>query len=205
MRSIPNSTRSTSSSKTLGEAGSFTEDIAGQDDYKAIVSKANSVPLTRLFKYYGLRLSESNQYIVCPFKSHKGGRENSASFKYYAPTNTYHCFGCKAGVDPVSFVMNMENISYSRAARKIVEEFSEDIDEGIVFEYENSSETLEIMADFSTHVREFREKFKSPEAFLYIEEVCKMFDDLNLRRNMDNEALKWIVDLLKMRIQAYDE
>lgn len=205
MRSISNSTRSISNVSSSGKAGNFTDLVDGEDDVKELISKANSVPLMRLFRYYGVRIDEVNRFIVCPFKSHKGGRENSASFKFYPETNSFWCFGCKTGITPVVFVATMENINYVRAAYKIIESFSEDIDEDNVFDRDNFSERLEIMMDFSNVIREFREKFSSDKSFEYIEEICSHYDTVNLKHDLTNEALRHIVDQYKHIISLYNE
>lgn len=205
MRSISNSTRSISNVSSSGKAGNFTDLVDGDDDVKELISKANSVPLMRLFRYYGIRIDEVNRFIVCPFKSHKGGRENSASFKFYPETNSFWCFGCKTGITPVVFVATMENINYVRAAYKIIESFSEDIDEDNVFDRDNFSERLEIMMDFSNVIREFREKFSSEKSFEYIEEICSHYDAVNLKHDLNNEALHHIVDQYKHIISLYNE
>jgi len=205
MRSISNSTRSISNVSSSGKAGNFTDLVDGEDDVKELISKANSVPLMRLFRYYGVRIDEVNRFIVCPFKSHKGGRENSASFKFYPETNSFWCFGCKTGITPVVFVATMENINYVRAAYKIIESFSEDIDEDNVFDRDNFSERLEIMMDFSNVIREFREKFSSDKSFEYIEEICSHYDAVNLKHDLTNEALRHIVDQYKHIISLYNE
>jgi len=203
MRPISNPTGSDSDVSSLGEAGSFTAFVEGEDNVKELISKANSVPLMRLFRYYGIRIDEVNRYIVCPFKSHKGGRENSASFKFYPETNSFWCFGCKTGITPVAFVSAMENINYLRAAYKILESFSEDIDEDNIFDHDNFSERLEIMMDFSNTVREFREKFLDSKSFEYIEEICSHYDAINLKHDLTNEALRHIVDQYKQVISLY--
>ena len=55
-------------------------------EYKALIAKANSVDLSVILNHYNINYS--NTTIICPFKSHKGGREGSASFKIYLDTNS---------------------------------------------------------------------------------------------------------------------
>lgn len=84
------------------------------------IKAANSVPLEKIFKLYELNISKFNNKVICPFKSHKGGRESTASFYFYQKTNTYWCFGCKQGSTPIDFVKIYENISFHHAIEKIL-------------------------------------------------------------------------------------
>jgi DNA primase len=205
MRSISNTTGSISQGKALGQAGSFTDSVAGQDDVKDLISKANSIPMMRLFKHYGIRINEINRMVICPFKSHKGGRENSASFQFYPETNSFYCHGCKLGTKPVNFVSNIENISFIQSVHKIIEHFSDDIDEDNIFDIQDYSQRLEIMMEFSNCVREFRENYQGDKAFEHIEQICKHYDIINLKHNLDNDALRHVVDKLKEAILEYNE
>ena len=44
---------------------------------------------------------------LCPFHS-----EKTPSFTVFTDTNSYHCFGCGAGGDVITFVMAAENLDY---------------------------------------------------------------------------------------------
>ncbi len=205
MRPISSSNRPNSDSEAHSEAGGFTEPFTGKNEYKDLISKANAVPLTIVFKYYGLRLDECNRKIICPFKSHNGGRENSASFNFYPQTNTFWCFGCKTGPGAVDFVSEIEEIGKIQAANKILDIFSSDIDEDNILDRENYSLKLEIMLEFSSIVRDFRAKYNSSKSFSYIENICSVFDSLNLKHNLNNDALKHVVSKLKEQILSYHE
>lgn len=73
-----------------------------KDEIKAEVSMRDV--LTR----YGLAANRAG-FIRCPF--HQGDRE--ASMKVY--DRDFHCFGCGENGDVFSFVMKMENCSFSDA------------------------------------------------------------------------------------------
>jgi hypothetical protein len=203
---LSSTARSISNSQISGEAGDFTDSYTGEDDNKTLIAQANSIFLVRIFKMYGINVNEHNRKIICPFKSHSGGHENSASFYYYPNTNSFFCFGCRKG-GPVShgceFVAAMECISKIRAAHKILELFSSDVDEFSVPEANNVSERMEIMMNFSNTVREFRQIHTDEKSYEFIEFCCRVYDQHNLKRDLDNEVLRNIVEQLKETIEVY--
>lgn len=202
MRELSNSFRPTSSSKVSGEDRNFTDSFTGEG-YKSVIDKANTVPISKLFKLYGLKLDEINRKITCPFKTHKGGRENTASFYYYPHTNTYHCYGCKQGNTPIDFIINMERCSAKKAAIKILENFSEDVDEDLILNKDDFSEKLKILISYSDEVRLFRLNHINEEDFNFIEDNCQTFDKICQRHDLNADALKVVVSKLIDNIKKY--
>ena len=47
---------------------------------------------------------------LCPFHN-----EKTPSFFVFGNTETYHCFGCGAGGDVITFIMSAENLDYPSA------------------------------------------------------------------------------------------
>lgn len=60
--------------------------------------------------YVTLKRAGSNYSGLCPFHS-----EKTPSFVVFPSTQSFHCFGCGAGGDVITFVMRAENIDYSSA------------------------------------------------------------------------------------------
>jgi hypothetical protein len=206
MRPISSPTGSSSDSQAPGETGNIAEAFAGKDYYKELINKANTVPLTRVFKHYGIRADEYNRKITCPFKSHKGGRESSPSFYYYAGTNSFRCYGCGIGhqyAHGCEFIAAMEGISRVKAASKILDLFSSDVDDDGVLTKHDFSERLEIMMDFSNTVRDFRQSHPDSESQKFIEDMCWVYDQHNLKRDNNNDALRRIIEQLKEKIACY--
>jgi DNA primase len=80
--------------------------------------------------YVPLKKSGQNFKGLCPFHS-----EKTPSFMVSQPKQIFHCFGCNAGGDMVSFLMKHENLSFGEALRYIakkagikIEEFGHDKD-----------------------------------------------------------------------------
>lgn len=205
MRPLQSSTGSISSSETPGEAGDFTTPFTRKEYYSDLISRANTVPLVKLFKHYGLRLDEHNRKIVCPFPSHQGGRERSGSFYFYPDTNTFWCFGCKTGVTPCDLVAGLDGCTKVKAASKVLELFHADADDDNIFDRQNFSEKLEIMMDFSNYVRDFLQQNDDPKSRTFIEGICAVYDELNLmHKNFNNEALRSVVDKLKEQMSLFN-
>lgn len=78
---------------------SVIEEIKERNDIEEVISR-----------YVSLKRAGSNFSGSCPFHS-----ERTPSFTVFPATQSYYCFGCGAGGDVVSFVMNIENLSYVEA------------------------------------------------------------------------------------------
>jgi DNA primase len=204
MRDISNTTGLDSYGEIPGQAGGSTKPSAGKEFYQGLIWKANKVPLGLVFKHYGLQLNDYDRKIICPFKSHQGGRESSGSFTFYPHTNSYCCYGCRQGSHAVDFVSIIDNITKSQAATKILKLFNGDLDESACLDVEDFSKKLEIMMDLSNVVREFRQNFIDEKSGVFIENICMLYDDMNLKhKNLDNEALSSIIEDLKDKILSY--
>ncbi len=82
-------------------------------DVEAVKSRADIVTLA---EGYGLRLHKSgrNFKAICPFHN-----EKTPSFNLYPGNNRFHCYGCQADGDVISFVMRMDGIDFRTAAAKV--------------------------------------------------------------------------------------
>lgn len=208
MCAISNSAGSSCARKEPSEDRDSTNSFTGQDYYQDLIDLANTVPLVKIFKQYNIHCNESSFHIRCPFKSHKGGRENSASFKYYHETDSFFCFGCNVGgsfAHASHFVAAMEGISLRKAAYKIIDSFKGDLGEinNEALICDDSDERLKIMLEFSESVRDFYQSYCSDDAKTYIDEVCRLYDTLMIKHKLDNEALCRLVEQLKNHISLY--
>lgn len=173
---------------------------------KSLISRANTVSMYSIFKHYKLNINAHNNRIICPFKSHRGGNENTASFNFYPDTNSYHCFGCKVGYSACDFVAEMDRINKNKAAEKILSLF----DDSLIEESSSVdlSERLNIMMDFSNFIRDFREIHTSIADFKFIEGICSIYDQMynkynTKHRSIENEALLRISNTLKEKAAIY--
>lgn len=202
---ISNSTRSYSNIESSWQDGSTTTSATGKDFFKALIIKANSLPILDTFKYYGLKISESNKKTICPFLHHQGGKESTASFNWYPNTNMFRCFGCNVGGHATDFVSIMDRISKSKAAYKIINSYGKNITiDDIETETIDYSERLEIMIDFSNFVREYMTQYSQDKKFTnFVEWTLLTFDKCNEKHMLDNECFKHMIIDLKQRIMSY--
>jgi DNA primase len=63
-------------------------------------------------EHVSLKKSGQNFKGLCPFHS-----ERTPSFTVSQTKQVYHCFGCGAGGNVISFVMQVENLSFVDALR----------------------------------------------------------------------------------------
>lgn len=70
-------------------------------------------PIDEVMRSY-VTLKRSGRYFkcLCPFHS-----EKTPSCTVYPDDNSWHCFGCHAGGDVITFVMKIENLDYIEAVR----------------------------------------------------------------------------------------
>ena len=69
--------------------------------------------------YIELKKSGANYKARCPFHS-----EDTPSFVVSPSKQIYHCFGCGAGGDAISFVMDYDKLSYPEAIEKLANDFN---------------------------------------------------------------------------------
>ncbi len=69
--------------------------------------------------YIELKKSGANYKARCPFHS-----EDTPSFVVSPSKQIYHCFGCGAGGDAISFVMSYDKLSYPEAIEKLANDFN---------------------------------------------------------------------------------
>ncbi len=101
------------------------------------------------------RAGGANHAGLCPFHA-----EKSPSFNVNAARQIFHCFGCGAGGDVLSFLMRMEGLSFPEAAKRLGERVGIEIEEEIVSpaeikereEKEQLARINEIACDFYHHL-----------------------------------------------------
>lgn len=74
--------------------------------------------------YVTLKRSGRGLMGLCPFHG-----EQSPSFSVSDENGFYHCFGCGAGGNVFKFVMQMENVSFPEAVRKVAAHYGIDVPE----------------------------------------------------------------------------
>lgn len=81
-------------------------------------------------RYVHLKRSGSNFVGLCPFHN-----EKTPSFTVSDTKQLFHCFGCGAGGDVITFIMKIENLSFIEAVKYLAEM------QGIVLEEDNNGDS----------------------------------------------------------------
>ena len=74
--------------------------------------------------FVNLKRRGANLIGLCPFHN-----EKTPSFNVNPTRNIYKCFGCGEGGDPISFLMNYEQLSFPEALRYIAKKYGIEIEE----------------------------------------------------------------------------
>lgn len=187
---------SKSGSIGYGEASWDNGDTKLSSSNYSIIKKANFTPLPLIFKYYKISGLDNSDKISCPFPDHN---ERSPSFKYYSTTNTFWCFGCSRGNRACDFVMNMENISCSDAAAKILDITSNDYIEEYIDDTASRQDLFKIKIEFCKFIQDCISDY-NPN-LEKIENICKVYDNLNNKYNLNYDALTSIITKLTHEIK----
>ena len=91
----------------------FLDELCSRNDIVDVVSS-----------YVALTRKGSNYFGLCPFHNEKTG-----SFSVSPDKQIYHCFGCKKGGGVVSFIMEIENLSFPDAVRFLAKRVNMDVPE----------------------------------------------------------------------------
>ncbi|MDR0302386.1 MAG: DNA primase [Treponema sp.] len=122
--------------------------------------------------YISLEKKGGRWWGRCPF--HAGGQEKTPSFKVDPDIKMYHCFGCGKGGSVISFIMEMEKITYPEAIKNLAHKIGIEIiyeDGGTQEEQYNSQkeELFELYRRTTLTFQHFlREKPEGQNALNYI-------------------------------------
>ena len=125
------------------------EEIREQSDIVSIISE------------YTLLNKKGSSYVgLCPFHN-----EKTPSFSVSEEKQLYYCFGCGAGGNVITFLMQKENMSFIEAIKYLAERENIKLDEAYLSEEEaqnnkKRSELLEILKDSAIY---FYHSLRAPE------------------------------------------
>ncbi len=118
--------------------------------------KDNSDIVSLAENYVELKRSGSTFSCRCPFHS-----ERTPSCHFYPATNSFHCFGCHAGGDVVTFTMMIENLEYMDAIRFLAQRANMTMPEDAAYDGGKSRRRMYEMN--RTAGKYFHQKLFSPE------------------------------------------
>ena len=125
------------------------EEIREQSDIVSIISE-----------YTALNKKGSSYVGLCPFHN-----EKTPSFSVSEEKQLYYCFGCGAGGNVITFLMQKENVSFIEAIKYLAERANIKLDEAYLSEEEaqnnkKRSELLEILKESAIY---FHYSLRAPE------------------------------------------
>ncbi len=125
----------------------FIEELKARNPIDKIISR-----------YVELKRAGSNLVGLCPFHS-----ERSPSFTVFK--DNFHCFGCSAGGDVITFVMRMENLEYMDAIRFLADNCGMSVpeNEDSVFRKKSALTREKSFEMNKLAARHFYENLNSPE------------------------------------------
>ena len=99
--------------------------MAFSNDFLITVKDRNPIEDV-IGQYVALKRAGSNLVGLCPFHS-----EKTPSFTVFPSTASYYCFGCGAGGDVITFVMQTENSDYKDAVESLARRAGVPIEETV--------------------------------------------------------------------------
>lgn len=137
--------------------------------------RLKEIDIVDVISTYLILKQRGNKYIAnCPFHS-----EKTPSFTVYPETNTYHCYGCGAHGDAISFVQEKENLSFVEASQKLASEYNLEIGS---FEEDPDREKKARILEFLAFSKRFFQK--------HLEETTTAFD-YAMNRFKDKEIISF--------------
>jgi DNA primase len=141
---------------------------------KEVTAKANI--LSVVGEYVRLDKRGGKHWGLCPFHN-----EKTPSFSVDSEKNMYYCFGCHAGGGIITFVMEMEKVSYPEAIESIAKQ------SGIEIIYENQSGQKD---DAHTNAR----KKNQEEIEELYRRVAGSFHHILMEKPEGQKALRYILN-----------
>ena len=134
--------------------------------------------MRQVVEFYGFEVNRGG-YINCPFHS-----ENTPSLKVYPGNKGFHCFGCGAHGDVISFIMKYLNLTFAQAVVRL----SSDFHPGLTPTHETPEEAKKRIRAreeaAKAKQREEAEYLKKAQEHCYWWNVAK--EHAPARENMDN-------------------
>ncbi|WP_248509763.1 DNA primase [Sporosarcina sp. NCCP-2222] len=123
-----------------------------EETIEDVRSKTDIVDL--IGEYVQLTKRGRNWFGLCPFHG-----ESTPSFSVSEDKNLFHCFGCGASGNAITFVMDIENTSFTEAVSKLADRAGIEVDVQSVHaasssknEHHSMKEALALAANFYSHI-----------------------------------------------------
>jgi DNA primase len=141
--------------------------MAGIDDSVIQQVKARAEILEIIGAVTPVKKAGRNYLALCPFHN-----EKSPSFNVNPDNQYYHCFGCGASGDVISFVQNHENVDFIDAVKMLADRYGIVIQESKNYSPEAQSEKAQLYELHKDAADWFSDNLKRPEA-MAVQEYLK--------------------------------
>lgn len=125
-------------------------DLIAEDKLNEIRQAVDIVDI--ISDYVQLKKQGRNYFGLCPFHG-----ENTPSFSVSPDKQIFHCFGCGAGGNVFTFLMDLEGISFQEAAVRLAEKTNIDLQVSSSFlgKEKRVSDEIQLMLDAHELLRKF--------------------------------------------------
>lgn len=176
---------------TMAIPDQFLDELSSRLNIVDVVSAY--VPLTR---------KGGNYWGLCPFH-----REKTPSFSVNESKQIFHCFGCGKGGGAVRFVMEMENLPFPEAVRKLAAqagmEVPEDNSNGAW--REKRQRILELNKEAARFYRSMLSQPEGAQVAEYIAKKRRISPKFSARFGLGAAPNAWDRLILAMREKGYDK
>ena len=171
---------------------SFLDDLNGRLDIVDVVSAY--LPLTK---------KGANHWGLCPFH-----HEKTPSFSVNESRQIFHCFGCGKGGGAIRFVMEMENLSFPDAVRKLADQAGLQMPEETAGDgqwREKRKRILELNKEAARFYRSMLADPRGTAVASYIRDKRRISPKFSARFGLGAAPDAWDTLILAMRDKGYDK
>ena len=153
--------------------------------------------------YVPLKKRGSNHWGLCPFH-----HEKTPSFSVNESRQIFHCFGCGKGGGAISFVMEIENLSFPDAVHKLAEQVGMTVPEDSPSDgrwKEQRKRILELNREAARFYREMLSKPEGAAVCAYIRDKRRISPKFSARFGLGAAPDTWDTLIRAMAEKGYDK
>ena len=153
--------------------------------------------------YVSLNKKGANHWGLCPFH-----HEKTPSFSVNESKQIFHCFGCNKGGGAIRFVMEVENLSFPDAVRKLAAQAGMEVPEENPSDgtwKEKRKRILELNKEAARFYRSMLDDPRGRQVAEYIRDKRRISPKFSARFGLGAAPDAWDSLILAMREKGYDK
>ena len=153
--------------------------------------------------YVALNKKGANHWGLCPFH-----HEKTPSFSVNESKQIFHCFGCNKGGGAIRFVMDVENLSFPDAVRKLAAQVGMEVPEDNPTDgrwREKRKRILELNKEAARFYRSMLDDPRGAQVAEYIRDKRRISPKFSARFGLGAAPDGWDNLILAMREKGYDK